>query len=285
MLIMLLLEIIITLVAGILAGGLVNLLADDLPYRRSPGVPSYPDGTPRPVSAWPGITAFLLGKRTPDTPQPNEQRARPHRRSEKLSWRHPLTEIGTAALMLLTLLVAPTIPNMTTPQLVLYMVYMALFALITVIDLEHKLILFVVILPSIGLALLDALLLPEPAPILPLALIGAAMGFGIFFLLYMGGFAFVWFLNRSRENNIEETAFGYGDVMLMTFTGALLGGREVLFAIVYTVIFGALGALIYLISQRVLSKQYRGFDAIPYGPYIVAATILILLFGHEIVRF
>jgi prepilin signal peptidase PulO-like enzyme (type II secretory pathway) len=280
-----LLAIVIMLIAGLLAGGLVNLLADDLPYRRSPGVPSYPDGTPRPVSAWLGITAFLFGKRTPDEPQPDESRARPHRRSKKLSWRHPLTEIATAALMLLTLLVAPMIPNMNTPQLVLYMVYMALFALITVIDLEHKLILFVVILPSIGLALLDAFLLPEPAPIFPLALIGAAMGFGIFFLLYLGGFAFVWFLNRSRENKIEETAFGYGDVMLMTFTGALLGGREVLFAIVYTVIFGALGALFYLISQRVLSKQYRGFDAIPYGPYIVAATILILLFGHELVRF
>jgi prepilin signal peptidase PulO-like enzyme (type II secretory pathway) len=277
------LDIILTLIAGILAGGIVNLLADDLPYRRSPGVPSYADGTPRPVIAWLGITAFLFGKRLPDTPQPNEKRARPHRRAPELSWRYPLTEICTAGFMLVTLFVAPDISGMNTPQLIFYMVYMALFALITVIDLEHKLILFVVIIPSIALALLNAFLIPSPGPSFIDALIGATIGFGVFLLLYLGGFAFVWFLNRSRENKIEETAFGYGDVMLMTFTGALLGGYETLFAIFYTVIFGALGALLYLIAQRVLSGRNSTFDAIPYGPYIVAATILMLLFGHVVI--
>jgi prepilin signal peptidase PulO-like enzyme (type II secretory pathway) len=277
------LEIILTLIAGILAGGVVNLLADDLPYRRSPGVPTYADGTPRPVSAWLGITAFLFGKRLPENPRPNESRARPHRKQPELSWRYPLTEIGTAGLMLMTLFIAPEIPNMNTSQLIFYMVYMALFALITVIDLEHKLILFVVIIPSIVLAILNAFLLPQPRPALIESLIGAAIGFGVFFSLYLGGFAFVWFLNRSRENKIEETAFGYGDVMLMTFAGALLGGFDVLFAIFYTVVLGAAGALLYLIAQRFLSNRNSTFDAIPYGPYIVAATILLLLFGHTII--
>jgi prepilin signal peptidase PulO-like enzyme (type II secretory pathway) len=279
-----LLDIIITLIAGILAGGLVNLLADDLPYRRSPGVPTYADGTPRPVSAWLGITAFLFGKRLPDTPQPDESRARPHRRGDKLSWRYPLTEIATAGLMLLTLHMSSQIAGMNTPQLILYMIYMAIFALITVIDLEHRLILFVVIIPSIVLALLDALLLEASGPDFTEALIGTALGFGTFFLLYLGGFAFVWFLNRSRENKIEETAFGYGDVMLMAFTGALLGSIKTLFAITYTVIFGAIGALLYLVAKRVLSGRNSAFDAIPYGPYIVAATILMLLYAREVLR-
>ena len=44
---------------GILVGGVLNVLADDLPMRRTPSRPHYPDGTPRAPSAWLGIIAFL----------------------------------------------------------------------------------------------------------------------------------------------------------------------------------------------------------------------------------
>jgi len=50
-------------VLGVLVGGLINVLADDLPRRQNPQPPHYPDGTPRPASAWLGITAFLTGER------------------------------------------------------------------------------------------------------------------------------------------------------------------------------------------------------------------------------
>ena len=44
-----LIPIIIIVIAGVLAGGLVNILADDLPYHYTFKLPHYPDGTPRPV--------------------------------------------------------------------------------------------------------------------------------------------------------------------------------------------------------------------------------------------
>jgi len=50
--------IILVFLIGIIAGGIVNALADDLPERRRPQLPRYPDGTPRPLIAWLGITAF-----------------------------------------------------------------------------------------------------------------------------------------------------------------------------------------------------------------------------------
>jgi hypothetical protein len=51
-------------IIGIVTGGVINALADDLPHYQRPRLPCYPDETARPVSAWLGITAFLLVKRS-----------------------------------------------------------------------------------------------------------------------------------------------------------------------------------------------------------------------------
>ena len=282
------LDIILAAIFGLFAGGLVNALADDLPFRRNPGRPVYPDGTPRPMTAWLGITAFLLGQREPAVQQPDESRARPYYNADgkilgtptKLSWRYPLTELLTIVLMILTVTAAPNIEGMTFAQMVVYLVYMAIFALIIVIDMEHRLILFVVIIPSIILAFLDALLLPQAAPPLKDALVGAGTGFGIFFALYLGGFAFNYIISR-LQNRPLPTAFGYGDVMMITFSGILLGFANVLVALFITIFLGAIGAVVYLIAKRVLAGGYSAFTAIPYGPYIVAGTIIMLLYAQQ----
>src|SRR5689334_22904931 len=115
-------------VVGFLCGIVINALADDLPYRRNPGLPVYPDGTPRPLSAWSGILAFVMNQRLPANPQPNEARQRliylvedeepvpdalpaPEMKvSPALSWRYPLTELLTMVMMVLTFYVAQTEP-------------------------------------------------------------------------------------------------------------------------------------------------------------------------------
>jgi prepilin signal peptidase PulO-like enzyme (type II secretory pathway) len=284
------LDIFLTVIMGLFTGGLVNLLADDLPVRRNPGIPTSPDGTPRPLTAWLGSTACLLGQREPAISQPDESRARPIYDEEgkilhtpqTLSWRYPLTELLTIGLMVMAVTAARNIPAMNFPQLVLYLVYMGLFALITIIDLEHKLILFVVIIPSIILAILDAFLIPQVGPTLRDALTGAAFGFAVFFVLYLGGFAFNTVMGRLRNQTMNTTAFGYGDVMLITFSGALLGFGNVFSALFITVFLGAAGAIIYVIARRLLAGQYSMFTAIPYGPYIVAGTIIMLLYAHPV---
>src|SRR4051794_1969072 len=88
---MLLILVVVALI-GILVGGVINALADDLPQRRAIQVPPrYPDGSPRPPIAWLGITAFLFGKRAaPD--------------GSKLGWRYPLAELLCAGLMIATIL-------------------------------------------------------------------------------------------------------------------------------------------------------------------------------------
>ncbi len=257
-------------VIGLLAGGMVNVLADDLPHYRRPRTPRYPDGTPRTPTAWLGLAAFLTG-----------QRASPH--GAKLSWRYPLAEIGTALLMLLTYALKHDNPDVSGLQLVFWLAYMAIFVLITVVDIEHRLILFSVIIPACVLALLDAVLTPvQDEPNLQRAVLGGALGFGVFFLLYIGGFVYTYVAQKIQGRDITEVAFGYGDVMMATLSGLILGLEAVIFALFITVFLGALGALVYIVGSRVVGRGYSLFTALPYGPYIVAGTIIMLLFAPQV---
>jgi leader peptidase (prepilin peptidase) / N-methyltransferase len=258
-------------IIGILVGGVINALSDDLPQYRRPRLPHYPDDTPRPVSAWLGITAFLLGQRRAPS-------------GSTLSWRYPLTEIATAGLMIMTFVIKNNDGVANNIQLVFWLAYMAIFVLITVIDLEHKLILFAVIIPSAILALIDPLVTPyiNNEPDFQRALIGGAIGFGVFFLLYLGGYVYLYIVNSLQGRNITEVAFGYGDVMMATLSGLILGPERLFFAMFITVFLGAAGALLWLVSRRLSNSGFSMFTALPYGPYIVAGTIILMLFGAQV---
>jgi len=264
----LLVPLIIVTVFGVLAGGVINALADDLPRRRRVTPPHYPDDTPRPFIAWLGITAFLFGKRA----SPN---------GVKLSWRYPLTEIGTVALMIFTVISLTDDPLMEPVQFIFWIAYLAIFMLITVIDLEHRLILFVVIIPSFVIALIDPFVTTYGEPVGD-TLLGAALGFGVFFALYVGGFVFTHVMATVQKREINEVAFGYGDVLLITLSGLILGWRALIFAMFITVFLGALGAIVYLIARNLSRNGYSMFTPLPYGQYIVIATVIMMLYANEV---
>lgn len=267
-----LINVIMVAVIGILVGGVVNLLADALPHKRKIQFPPrYADGTPRPPIAWLGITAFLFGGRiAPD--------------GSKLRWRYPATELFTAGLMILTILATSDDPRMTPLQLIFWLIYMAIFALITVIDLEHRLILFVVIIPACVVAVIDAVTTGYGASLTE-ALIGGAVGFGVFFLMYLGGFLFIYVMAQTRGRSTNEVAFGYGDVMLITLAGLILGWQPLIPAMFLTVFLGALGAVAWLVGRWMTGNRYALFTPLPYGQYIIAATVIMLLFSTEVTQF
>lgn len=256
-------------VIGILIGGVINVLADDLPARRSPQRPQYPDGTPRPPSAWLGILAFATNQResraTSPTPAGLTSPAR-------LSWRHPLVEIimGIAY----TALVLAYDGDV---RLWAYFGYVAILLLITVIDIEHRLILFAVIIPSALFALLMALVASEKQYAFSDYLIGAAVGFGLFFVLFLGGVLYV------NLRGLNVVAFGFGDVMLAGLSGLILSWQPFIFAAVVTILAGAAGSLLYMVASLVVSRRSAWLKPLPYGPYIVIGTLL-MLFAREEVR-
>ncbi len=259
---------ILVIVIGILAGGLINILADDLPHDRLPHAPRYADGTLRPRGAWLGILAFATGKHiAPD--------------GKRMRWRYPLTEIATAAGMVIALLVKNARTDVSDVQLIFWLIYVFIMVLVTVIDLEQRLILFSVMIPAYIIAILDAIFTPtQREPGVPESLIAGAVGFGVYYILYQGGNLYVHIQNQ-RGRNIDTPAFGFGDVMLSTLSGLILGPGALILAMFITVFAGAAGSVIYLITRLFSKEGYVPFTPLPYGQYIVLGLFLMLFFGSQ----
>jgi len=279
---------------GIVIGAIINALSDDLPHRNKLRLPHYPNGVPRPMLAWSGLMAFLTGLREGPSIQlsEEEEKSRDLSLSEiaslaydtKLSWRYPLVEIGMA-LLLAFVVIYP----FEEPRIVVWIVFLSILMLITVIDLEHRLILFVVIIPAVIVTFILNLALPEVTedgerPIMEFVY-GALVGGGIFYILYLGGMVFVRILAMLRGHYIQEVAFGFGDVMLAFLCGLMIGWRAMTIAIFITVFVGAAGAILYMIYRAVRGRRYAMYTALPYGPYIVIGTVILMLFADEVREF
>jgi leader peptidase (prepilin peptidase)/N-methyltransferase len=254
---------------GLAVGAFLNWCADQLPgsQRRLYGAPACPYcDTPRPPLAWSGTLAYLaLRVRCPSCGAP-------------ISWRAPLTELITAALF--AWLWNRHGPNML---LLLHSIYTSILVLITVIDLEHRLILNVVIYPAWLLALVGSLVHPQPY-FYRLALMGGAFGFGIMFALYQLGVLFVRAAGRVRGQELNTVALGFGDVRLAGFVGLVVGFPNILYALILAVTFGGLAGLVYWFVRAVVLRRYSLFTPIPYGPYLVAGGMIMMLYGPDVIR-
>lgn len=264
--------IILAFFAGLFAGAVVNALADDLPHTYRLRLPHYPDGERRPVIAWAGVLAFVLGKRR----SPGDA---------ALTWRHPLTEVAMA--LIFAAVAADSGPDAVARALFI-MGNVAWLILITVIDLEHRMILFAVIIPACLYALAGAALL-GPSLFARVEfrdyLIGGALGFGIFSIMYLGGMFFSAVAAQARGEPLDEVAFGYGDVLLATLSGFMLGWQALIFAVTLAVFAGGAGALLFLGARLVARGRYELFTALPYGQYIVFGTLIMLLWRAPVVQF
>lgn len=251
---------------GLLVGAIVNVCADQLPrWRRIRRIPFCPNcEQPRPAWAWLSSVAFLRLK-----PQCQQCGAR-------ISWRHPLAELAMG--LLYAFLWQRYAVAGEWVYLVLYTLYTTIFVLVIVIDLEHRLILNVVMFPSWVLALMGSLLLPKPGfPLM--ALIGAVFGFVFLYVIYLFGKLFVKVLSKRRGRDINAVAFGYGDVKLGVFMGLVLGFPDVFPAIILAILFGGLAGLLYLFVKAVILRRYSLFTPIPYGPHLAIGAMLVMFFG------
>ncbi len=234
---------------GLLAGAVINVLADVYPYRNKSvrGAVCPACGQPRSLMQSLAVLAYLSGKRhCPACGRP-------------IARRNVVVEMGVAALFALLYS-----HYQTLLPLLIASFYTCVLVLVTVTDLEHRLIPNRVMLPSIVIAALLSPLWFGPGWYL--ALVGGAIGFGFFWLIvWLGG----KFLGRG--------AMGEGDITLATFVGLITGFPGIIIAVSLTIIAGGVISLVLLLTRVV---SLRGF--IPYGPFIVLGGFLTMLYGQQI---
>ena len=233
---------------GLLVGVLVNQLGSDLPARRCLTRPycRYCVQT-RPKWQWLSLPSFLVG------------RARCPACAAPIRLRYPLVEIGLATTY--AYLWARFGPSL---KLVFLLLYAAALALIVVTDIERRLILDVVTYPTMLLALLGSLLLPDIT--LESALWGGLVGYVFFLIAYWLGKAL-----------FGTGALGFGDVKLAALMGLATGFPLIVLAILLTLVVGAAITLLLVIT-----RVRRLGDHIPYGPFLVAGMGITLLGSYEL---
>lgn len=234
---------------GLLAGGAINVLADDLPQRTRPQRPRCIQClTPYRPARWLGVARWLAARRCPAC----GFAARP---------RELWVELGTALLFALL----PVLLH-TPADLIFSAVYVALLVLVIVTDLEHRLILHAVTFPGILLGLVGSLFVTYNN--LSLALIGAVTGFIFFFFLYWLG-----------KRLLGAGALGFGDVTLATMIGAMTGFPLVILALVMGILLGGLVTALLLLTRRLTMRSY-----VAYGPFLAVAGITAVVWGQGLLR-
>ena len=233
---------------GLLLGGVVNWLADELPRRAGLRPPACPrcDYLYGPAG-WLGVgRRLLLRGACPQCGLPARRRVL-------------AVELGMALFYALLPLFIPVLPD-----LIINSLYVAVLVLVIVTDLEHRLIFHVVTFPMTAWAVVAGFLVSDNS--WALALGGAALGFGVFYLFYLLGRAL-----------FGAGALGFGDVTLSMMMGAMLGFLRIPFALVLGIFFGGIVSLLIVLTRRAGRRT-----KIAYGPYLAVGGIIMLVWGERI---
>lgn len=158
-------------------------------------------------------------------------------------------------------------------------VVLLVLILITVIDVEHRLILRVVVLPAAALLGLISFFTPGRGPVN--TLLGGLAGYGLVLGLFLFGQVFSLVVARLRGQALDEIAFGGGDVNLAGVVGLTVGWPGVLVALFVAVIASGLFSLGYVVVQS-LRRRYSLFTPLPYGPFLALGALLVYFFGKPL---
>ena len=175
----------------------------------------------------------------------------------------------------------------TSWRLVLLTIYSCVLLVILVIDLEHRLVPNVLVLPAILVALLaiplELVIYPVPPSLFALPMIlmrlwggpalspavlamislfaGGVISFGIFLLIWL----------------IAPQEMGAGDVKLAAFAGLITGFPGAVAAVCGSFLLGGLAAIALLLSGKAGRKT-----TIPFAPFLCLSTFLALVFGNRL---
>jgi len=232
---------------------LVNYLAEILPYHRSL---SYPEC--RNCGTRPSILNYLFWPR---------QCQKCCHKFTKYRYLPEIAYVGIA----IWLWISPT------PELPFWlgMVLMIYFGVITIIDVEHRLVMHPVSLAGVVLGVGVGIWLHGFIA----TLLGGITGFGIFLLLYLLGNLYVRLVSRLRSRELDE-ALGFGDVNLAGVVGLMLGWPVILPGMALAILSAGLVSLLYLVVGVIKRRELSGL-AIPYAPFLVLSALILIFFRMD----
>jgi leader peptidase (prepilin peptidase)/N-methyltransferase len=147
---------------------------------------------------------------------------------------------------------------------------LAFFALVAVIDLEHRLILHPVSWIGAGMGLLVGILQKG----IWITLLGGLAGYGIMLALFFLGIAFNRLMAKMRHQEVDD-ALGFGDVNLAGIIGLLLGWPEIVGGLLIAILAGGLTSGLVILVTAILRK-YKAMTAIPYAPFLILGAMIFL---------
>jgi leader peptidase (prepilin peptidase)/N-methyltransferase len=142
--------------------------------------------------------------------------------------------------------------------------FLSALVITTFIDLDHWIIPDKITLPGIVIGLGSAFLLPGAEPLFHL--IGAV--FGGCSLLFVG-----WVYTKISGKD----GIGGGDIKFLAMAGAFLGFPAVLIVLILSSVLGSVLGIILILAYGKGAKT-----AIPFGPFLAAASLITFLFGAPI---
>lgn len=140
-----------------------------------------------------------------------------------------------------------------------------------------------IVMPVVG-ALVGSALMYVPQGYLPVShqyppglrvLGGVVLG-------YLVGAGVVWGVRILGTLVFGREAMGLGDVHLLAGVGAVLGWQDAVAVFFVAPFLGLTGAVVAVGVQKLWRGQGR---VIPYGPYLAAATLLVMAFGNQLWSF
>lgn len=235
---------------GLAVGSFLNLCCDRLPHRRSIITPpSHCEQCQQRLGFGDLVPLFSY----------LWLRGRCRHCGARISLRVPVTELTTALLFALL-----TWHYGLTPQLPMALAYACIFLVIFVTDLEHGLILDVVVYPGMVLALVFSFFWPGlgwPSVGILSALLGGVIGFSLLLAPYL----------------LSRGGMGGGDVKLAGLIGLATGFPHVLLALALAIVPAGLLAILLLAFGRRTRKH-----AIAFGPFLAVAAMVTLLWAQPI---
>ncbi len=185
-----------------------------------------------------------------------------------ISWQYPLVEAVTAGLFVGSYIFWPhELSGWGLASFALWLVLLVGLVALTVYDLRWMLLPNRILFPLYGVAAAYVLTMLASEPSLD-SLIGymggVLIGGGVFYLLFQvsGG---KW--------------IGGGDVKLGFLLGAVVGSTAL--ALMFLFIGSFLGALVSV--PLLLSGKVKRNSRIPFGPFLIASAIIVVLFGSDLV--